>query len=203
MQAAQLRTTCAAKFFAPNSLYLHLCLLPLLASSNGHSRCSFHFSFPKLFIHHNFHVSSCFHVHGLILIPNVSWDVFPCFSACFVSNVVGHRWPGAAPGRVARHCGTSEAGRTEPGRGSQNRTGNHFGNDWCLMFFCRLALIIIVSCIGHDLLHYFVDFSMTCVFCTRILFKTQRRIELMFFAFVSSTYDRLIRRGMTHSPSSG
>lgn len=67
---------------------------------------------------------------------------FHGISACFVSNVLGHRWPGAAPGRVARHGGTSEAGRTEPGRGSQNRTGNHFGNDWFLMF--------LASCINYS-----------------------------------------------------
>lgn len=120
--------------FCTKQSYLHLWLVPLLASSNKK-------------YYHQFHVSNCFHVHGLILIPDVSWDFMGFFSMffclfrfeCFCCRLstrdgLGHRWPGAAPGRVARHGSTSEAGRTEPGRGSQNRTGNRFGNDWFLKF---------------------------------------------------------------------
>lgn len=69
---------------------------------------------------------------------------FECF-CCRLStrDGLGHRWPGAAPGRVARHGSTSEAGRTEPGRGQQNKTGNRFGSDLFFEVLLRMSVLII------------------------------------------------------------
>ena len=126
--------------FCTKQSYLHLWLVPLLASSKCHFRCSFHLN--KKY-YHQFHVSNCFHVHGLILIPDVSWDfmfffhVFPLVSfRMFLSPVIDPwrfrppmAWCSSWPRRASRRHKWSWANWAGPR--PANQTGNRFGNDLC------------------------------------------------------------------------
>ncbi len=138
----QLRTACAAKFFAPNiTIYtsdLYLCLPLPMVISDVHST----------FLSKNIYISSfpCFQLLPCSWIDSISRCFMGFFSTFFVSMIDRWRfrppmaWCSSWPRRASQRHKWSWANGAGPRPANQTR--NHFGNDFFLMFFLRLIFII-------------------------------------------------------------
>ena len=154
----------SGQVFCTKQSYLHLWLVPLLASSNGYFRCSFHFSFPKMII--NFIISmfptAFMFMDGFWfqMFHGISWDFRLFRFECFRPPMA---WCSSWPRRASRRHKWSWANGAGPRLAKPNREPfwkrlvfDVFGVLYQLFVLWRVIIYGLLS-------RYLVDFSMTWI----------------------------------------